>query len=185
MDCQRCENETCVDDCPGCSDCVSDTCVDNTNNCSSADCQICDNASCRDHCLDEDLVCDGAGVCVECVVDADCIADPNGEICDPNTNTCVECLIDPNCPAGFVCEDLVCVPLVTIEADIEDPVVNGFASGVASITMSIDGEPAFDASSYVTWNDNVGHLEFVHRGEVTAVVLVVEDHAGNVRMEMF
>ena len=110
---------------------------------------------------------------------------PNGEVCDTSTNTCVQCLTDPDCQTGFVCEDQVCVPLVTIEADIEDPVVNGYASDVASVALSINGEAPFDASDDVTWTGSVGHLEYEYRGEVSGVVLQVVDEAGNDSTEIW
>ncbi len=101
MDCQRCENETCVDDCPGCQDCVSDVCVDNNNNCTADDCEICDDGTCRDRCPDDNMVCDSTGVCVECMLDNDCVDNPSGPVCSPPTKTCKK-----ECELGVFEEDV-------------------------------------------------------------------------------
>lgn len=63
--------------------------------------------------------------------------------------------------------------------------VNGYASSVASVGLSINGEAPFDASDDVTWTGNVGHLEYEYRGEVSIVVLTVVDAAGNDSTEIW
>jgi hypothetical protein len=48
-------------------------------------------------------VCDDDGLCVECVVNADCIGDPDAPICDRESRTCQGCAEHSDC-GSLVCD---------------------------------------------------------------------------------
>lgn len=50
--------------------------------------------------------CEEVSICMdtaECESDADCIGNPNGELCDLGSNTCVECFTDEDCGEDEYC----------------------------------------------------------------------------------
>src|SRR5690606_23710799 len=65
--------------------------------------------------------------CVECLEEADCVAEPTLPACDLTTNLCVPCLEDRHCASGWLCdvpeqlcveclEDVHCGPGMRCEA---------------------------------------------------------------------
>ena len=92
-----------------------------------------DCVSSRD-CTGAGLVCDtGAGICVECLGNADCLVEGQlclgsscqavtacessrqcpGQVCDAGRGYCVDCVGDIDCPAGQICRSSACVDLPT------------------------------------------------------------------------
>lgn len=77
----------CIDekDCDDGNECTKDTCTGG----------MCDNPFQPKHAKcgsDEKSVCDGSGVCVDCLTSADCVAkDPAVPICEVASNSCVSC----------------------------------------------------------------------------------------------
>jgi hypothetical protein len=70
-----------------------------------------------------------------------------------------------------------------VEADIRDPVVNGYASGVKGAQLWIDSVEKKDVGGYITWSGGVGHLDYPATGQT--IVLKVEDNAGNVTVRQW
>ncbi|MBK8257730.1 MAG: hypothetical protein IPK82_34310 [Polyangiaceae bacterium] len=44
-----------------------------------------------------------------CLDNEDCVGNPNGSLCNPETGACVTCLVDGDCGPGLVCEGKECV----------------------------------------------------------------------------
>jgi hypothetical protein len=92
---ERCEASThaCVERCSATRACNIGSCDMATGRC--VECSV--TVACTDH------VCNGAGVCVECLSDADCAAAGEEPFCDTLLGRCVRCITNAHCAPSLRC----------------------------------------------------------------------------------
>jgi hypothetical protein len=112
----QCQNGHCI--CVGCG--TNQSCNPDTGMCA-----VTDNTCVSDTDCPSGQFCNLSRVCEEekgpCQTDADCVSDPDGQVCDFTTGECFQCNVDADCPTNRKCDTASrkCVDANTCAADAD------------------------------------------------------------------